>query len=162
MKVSIGISSCKRQHNESRLRPRNPTSQSRILLCAIELTWIALLRSIIRHQNNPYVCWCFTIQCNPDFFCYGKYKNDNIIMVILLRIVDNSTTCWLELRTFHGQQNYLITNVDGTTKDAGKCVGCGFLFPTTCGVDFVLCLFDLLLLECIFNVANLWMNFCIV
>lgn len=38
------------------------------------------------------------LQYNPDFFCYGKYKNDNIIMVILLRIVNNSTTCWLELR----------------------------------------------------------------
>lgn len=73
------------------------------------------------------------LQHNPDFFCYGKYKNDNIIMVILLRIVDNSTTCWLESRAFHGQQNYLITNVDATTKDAGECVGCGFLFPTTCG-----------------------------
>lgn len=46
------------------------------------VTEITLTNGAFRHQYNP------------DFFCYGKYKNDNIIMVILLSIVDNSTTCW--------------------------------------------------------------------
>ena len=36
----------------SRKTVPNPTSRRRILLCAIELTWIALWRSI-RHRNNP-------------------------------------------------------------------------------------------------------------
>lgn len=72
---------------------------------------------------------------NPDFFCYGKYKNDNIIMVILLRIVDNSATCWARIenisrttKLFDNKCRRVQQKMLANVSDAQA-----FCFPTTCG-----------------------------
>lgn len=75
-------------------------------------------------------------------------------MVILLRISNNSTTCWTELRAFHGQQNYLITNVDTTTKDAARVSDAAFVSNDLRWILFCLFAFSLCRLFLIWQIVN--------